>query len=243
MSGSPQPNRPPGPDETGGERSEVNTDVVVQQHLGLVGSVARRFAGLGYEHDDLFQIGCIGLIKAAERFDPSYGVRFSTYAVPLILGEIRRFLRDDGPIKVSRGTQQLARMARQTEEQLRSNLGRDVSAVEVAAALDRPLDEVIAARDAQRPPISLQEPAAYEGGEVTLEERLGSESPIPATEDRLALQTALAALAPRERALIVHRFFHNKTQAAVAVELGISQVHVSRLERKALAQLRLMLSG
>lgn len=218
-------------------------EILVQQHLGLVGSVARRFAGLGYEHEDLFQIGCIGLIKAAERFDPDYGVRFSTYAVPLILGEIRRFLRDDGPVKVSRGTQQLARQARKAEEELSARLGRDVSAAEVAAAVEAPLSEVIAALDAQRAPLSIFEPIGHDEGGMTLEERLGSESPIPAAEDRLALQSALADLAPRDRTLIVRRFFENKTQAAVAAELGVSQVQVSRLERRALAQLKLMLSG
>lgn len=225
------------------DSADAAVDALVQQHLGLVGSVAARFARLGYEHDDLFQIGCIGLIKAATRFDPDYGVRFSTYAVPLILGEIRRFLRDDGPIKVSRGTQQLARQARQTEEELRAALGREVSAAEVAEALGRPLDEVIAARDAQRPLLSLHEPTGNDPGGVALEERIGSESPIPVAEDRLALRDALAELSPRDRTLIVRRFFHNETQAAVAADFGVSQVQVSRLERRALAQLRLMLSG
>lgn len=215
---------------------------LVQQHLGLVGSVARRFSRLGYEHEDLFQVGCIGLIKAIERFDPTYGVQFSTYAVPLIIGEIRRFLRDDGPLKVSRSTQQLARQARQTEEQLSAQFGREVSAAEVAAALDAPLAEVVAALDAQRPPLSLHEPAGPDEGGMTLADRLGSESPIPAAEERLALQRALAELSPRDRTLIVQRFFHNKTQAAVAAEFGVSQVQISRLERRALAQLRLMLS-
>lgn len=215
---------------------------LVQRHLGLVGSVARRFSGLGYEHDDLFQVGCIGLIKAVERFDPAYGVQFSTYAVPLILGEIRRFLRDDGPVKVSRSTQQLARQARQAEEELGARLGREVSAAEVAAALETPLAEVVAALDAQRAPVSLHERAGHDDDGLTLEERLAVESPIPAAEDRLALQSALAGLPPRDRTLIVRRFFYNETQAAVAAELGVSQVHVSRLERRALAQLRLMLS-
>lgn len=235
MNGSPQRKRSAAAAGNGGS--------LVQQHLGLVGSVVRRFAGLGHDHDDLFQIGCIGLIKAAERFDPDYGVQFSTYAVPLILGEIRRFLRDDGPVKVSRGTKQLARQVRAKEDELRASLGRDVTVAEVAEALGRSLDEVIAAHDAQLPPVSLHEPVTYEDGEVTLADRLAAESPIPAAEDRLALQSALAGLAPRDRALIVRRFFYNETQAAVAAELGVSQVHISRLERRALAQLRLMLSG
>ncbi len=218
---------------------------IVAANLRLVWHVVRRFPQGVLDHQDLFQVGCIGLLKAVERFDPRQNVSFSTYAVPLILGEIRRFLRDDGPVKVGREARRRARLAQKAARELEMSLGRAPSAAEVAAAVDMDAAELAALLEATREPLSLQGPA-YQGGDgddPALEERVGGE-PWPAPDDweeAAALRAVMARLPRRERLILEWRYFGDQTQAEVARALGLSQVQVSRLERRALAALREML--
>lgn len=222
---------------------EQERERLVHEHLPLVRHVARRFSGLFDDSEDAVQIGVIGLLKAIDRFDPERGFAFSTYAVPLILGEIQRHLRDRGPLRVSRDLQQLARQARAREEELQQELGRPPTLKETAAALDVRLELLIEAMEALRQPLSLEQP--HEGKESeapNLAERIAD----PKTNfgdilDQITVHQLLASLSERDRDLLRLRFFENQTQQQVAEKLGVSQVQVSRLERKALAHLRTLL--
>lgn len=219
---------------------------VVQGNLRLVHSLVARFAAAGQEAEDLFQIGCIGLLKAVDRFDLSYDVRFSTYAVPLILGEIRRHLRDDGPLRVSRSLKVLAMQARKATEGLRADLGREPAVSEVAAQLGVSVDELVEALEGVRPPASIhQQVHEGEGDPIFLLDKLcaASEGGEGRWIDRVALRDGLSRLDPRERTVIMLRFFRDRTQAEVASLLGVSQVQISRLERRALEQIRQFLSA
>lgn len=217
-------------------------DRVVEANLRLVRSVAGRFIGSGRESEDLFQIGCLGLLKAVDRFDLSLGVQFSTYAVPLIIGEIRRYLRDSGPIKVSRGLKHLAWEGRRKQEELAKNLGRDPTVTEVAEALSVPVDRLVEAMDGLVPPASIHDVIHQgDGDPVFLLDRLSTdpeEEGEPPWFERLAVRQALERLDPREHEILRLRFFHDLSQTQVSSRLGISQVHVSRLERRALGLLR-----
>ncbi len=218
---------------------------LIENNLRLVRSIIARFSGNGREADDLFQLGCIGLLKAVDRFDLSFQVQFSTYAVPMILGEIRRHLRDDGPIRVSRTLKQLAQNAHRVREELAKDLGRDPTVAEVAAGLQAPVEEVVEALECNRPPASIYEPIyTGDGDPIVLGDQLHDQSPgEPVWLDRVALREGLARLGERDRAILMLRYFRDRTQVEVAQLLGISQVQVSRLERRALAQIRTYLSG
>lgn len=218
---------------------------LVQANQRLVRSIIGRFSGAGRDPEDLFQLGCIGLLKAVDRFDLSYPVRFSTYAVPLILGEVRRHLRDDGLLRVSRALKGLGLAVTRTQEQLTRELGREPSLCEVAGALKVPLEEVVEALDSIRPLVSLQEPVFQgDGDPIYLSDQVADESEREsAWLDRVALRQALAQLSDRDRQVLLLRYFRDKTQVEVARLLGVSQVQISRIERRALAQVRELLTG
>ncbi|MEG2073322.1 MAG: sigma-70 family RNA polymerase sigma factor [Angelakisella sp.] len=208
--------------------------VAVQENLGLVHACAHRFKGRGIEYDDLFQAGCVGLVKAVAAFDTQRGVMFSTYAVPVILGEIRRLFRDGGTVKVSRSIKELGMKALRCREQLAAALGRDPAISEVAEALGREPAEVAEAIAATTPPISLTQNDDDGGGQFDLP----SESPEERLSDLLSLQQLLAVLPENDRQLIYFRYYREMTQTQVAEQLDMTQVQVSRREKKILQQLR-----
>jgi len=211
---------------------------LVVSNQRLVWSVVQRFLNRGYEPDDLFQIGCIGLMKAIDKFDLSYDVRFSTYAVPMIIGEIQRFLRDDGSVKISRSLKETARQVRRTRDELAKKLGRQPHINEVAEALGMEPTEVVFAQEAMRQPASIHETVFENDGDpIYLMDQISDENQNK-WFDKLALHDALARLPERERLIVFMRFFKDKTQAEVAEVLGISQVQVSRLEKKILQTIR-----
>lgn len=221
-------------------------DRLVEANLRLVRSLVTRFASTSADLDDLFQLGCIGLLKAVDRFDLSYDVRFSTYAVPLILGEIRRHLRDDGPMRVSRSLKQLAQQARRAREKLSGSLGREPTIAEIAAECGVSTEEVVEALDGARPPASIHQTVHESDGDpIYLLDQLASEEGQREGQwlDRVALREGLSQLPEREQMVILLRFFRDKTQAEVAEVLGCSQVQVSRLERRALEQIRNFMSA
>lgn len=207
-------------------------EAAVEAHLNLVRHLIRRFPAIGLSEDDLFQIGCVGLVKAIDRFDPAADVRFSTYAVPLILGELKAFFRDHGPVKMGRSARQLAGKARRKEAEMRARLGREPSVGEVAAALDVDAADLVAVLDAAATPASLQ---ATVGEGPSMEESLGVETHW---EESVILRNAVTGLPSLQRRLIELRYFLDRTQEETGRLLGISQVQVSRLENKALVQLR-----
>ncbi len=215
-------------------------DKLIEENMGLIHHVAKRFLGRGVEAEDLFQIGAIGLLKAVDRFDLGFGVRFSTYAVPMIAGEIRRFLRDDSMIKVSRSLKELAVKAARLREQLLMERGAEPGVEELAGRLGVEAEELVQAMDSCTEVESLQKVISQGDSEGTsLLERV--EQGRDEQEEllrRMLLEELLASLDPKERRLIVLRFFHDRTQSQVAEELGMSQVQVSRLEKKILLALK-----
>ncbi|MGE5675290.1 MAG: RNA polymerase sporulation sigma factor SigF [Mycobacterium leprae] len=223
------------------EGDQAARNKLVEANLRLVRSLASRFVSDSADQEDLFQLGCIGLMKAVDRFDLSYNVRFSTYAVPLILGEIRRYLRDDGPLRVSRSVKQLAQHARKAREKLAGELGRDPTVNEIAQELAVSPEEIVEAMDGVRSPASIHQ-TVYEGdGDpiYLLDQLAGEESHREGQWlERVALREGLSCLEPREKEVILMRFFRDMTQSEVASVLGCSQVQVSRLERRALEQIR-----
>jgi len=215
-------------------------EILIEENMGLIHHVVKRFLGRGVEAEDLFQIGAIGLLKAVDRFDLSFGVRFSTYAVPMIAGEIKRFLRDDSMIKVSRSLKELAMRAGRLREQLFLERGVEPGIEELADKLGVDPEELVQAMDSSAEVESLQK-IVYQGdGEgLSLMDRVDhgkDEEEILLRQ--LLLKQLLDSLEPRERRLIVLRFFHDQTQTQVAQKLGMSQVQVSRLEKKILSALR-----
>ena len=207
---------------------------MVEQNLGLVHSCAHRFRGRGIEYDDLYQAGCMGLVKATAAFDESRGVMFSTYAVPVILGEIRRLFRDGGTVKVSRSIKELGVKAAKVREQLSSALGRDASLSEVAQVLDREPGEVAEALAATTPPVSLTAGEEEGGGQLDLP----VDSPEELLSDILALKQAMDRMEDRDRRLIILRYYQNQTQTQTARQLGMTQVQVSRREKKLMQYFR-----
>lgn len=207
---------------------------IIESNLGLVHSCANRFRGRGVEYDDLFQAGCVGLIKAADAFDYSRGVRFSTYAVPVILGEIKRIFRDGGSVKVSRTLKELSVKAGRIREAVLQEHGREPLVSEIATALD--IDEETAAQaiNAAMPTISLTESDEEGSGQIDIAVDSQEEKIV----DLLALKEALSTLNAEDRRMIVLRYFKNKTQSEVAKELGMTQVQVSRKEKKLLTSMR-----
>lgn len=221
--------------------SKEAREKIVEDNTGLVWSVVRRFLGRGHDAEDLFQIGCIGLIKAIQKFDRSYDVRFSTYAVPMIMGEIKRYIRDDGIIKVSRSLKELAAKAKRAKDSLQKSLGREPSVSEIADALKVDISELVLALDSMNAPESLSSTQGEDERELIekIDEGADTEGEII---DRLAINEALSRLKPRERQIIVLRYFSQKTQTQIAQMLGISQVQVSRIEKKVLRDMRKTIS-
>jgi len=213
----------------------------VSHNLGLVRSVIKRFANRGYEKEDLFQLGCIGLIKAINKFDTSFDVRFSTYAVPMIMGEIKRFLRDDGIIKVSRSLKQTASKIKYSKERLTKELGREVTLQEISDDLNISKEELVMAMDSSHHPEYLYDVIHHDdGAPIHLMDKI-SETDSPEDNeviDRILLKDVIAKLEPRERQIIVLRYFKDKTQTEIASVLGISQVQVSRIEKKILKSMK-----
>ncbi|MFR6085804.1 MAG: sigma-70 family RNA polymerase sigma factor [Oscillospiraceae bacterium] len=208
--------------------------------MGLIWSIVKRYSGCGVDTDDLYQLGCIGFIKAVKGFDLTYGTQFSTYAVPKIAGEIRRFLRDDGSVKVGRSLREKGQTLFYTRERLRHTLGREPQLSELAQETGMTVEEVAAVELANGPLESLQQ-ETIDG--LTLESTLGTDSPEEGMVEKIALREAIDSLPERERITILLRFFRGMTQEQTARILKVSQVQVSRLERKGLAKLREILEA
>lgn len=216
-------------------------DELVERNVRLVWSVIQRFLNRGYDPEDLFQIGSIGLIKSIDKFDLSYDVRFSTYAVPMIIGEIQRFIRDDGTIKVSRTMKEMANKIRIAKEELTKKLNRSPTVNEVAEKLDISPHEVAQAQEATKYPHSIYETVYENGGEpITLLDQLHDTN--SGWFDKLLLEEAIKSLAERERLIVYLRYYKDQTQTEVAERLGISQVQVSRLEKKILEELKQLIN-
>ena len=215
-------------------------DEFIKGNLRLVLSVIQRFSGRGENLDDLFQVGCIGLIKALDNFDMSHGVRFSTYAVPMIIGEIRRYLRDNNSIRVSRSMRDLAYKALQTRENLASRLQREPSVSEIAREMDLPREDIVMALESIQEPVSLFEPVFHDDGDAiyVMDQVQDTKNPDVKWGENLSLSEAMKKLTPRERHILNMRFFEGKTQMEVAQEISISQAQVSRLEKNALKYMR-----
>jgi RNA polymerase sporulation-specific sigma factor len=213
-------------------------NTLVSCNMRLVWSVVQRFINRGYEPEDLFQIGCIGLLKSIDKFDLTYDVKFSTYAVPMIIGEIQRFLRDDGTIKVSRSLKELANKVRKTKDDLSRKFGRNPTIGEISLEIGASPEEIVFAQEANKPPTSIHETVFENDGDpITLMDQIADE-----TQDRwfdkIALDEAIRSLSERERLIVFLRFYRDQTQSEVAARLGISQVQVSRLEKKILQTIR-----
>ena len=215
-------------------------DQLVKETVGLVWCVVKRFYGRGAEPEDLFQIGSIGLLKAIDKFDLSYDVQFSTYAVPMISGEIRRFLRDDGMIKVSRSLKKLSYKCGKKKEELTERMGREPTVEELATSLGTEKEELVQAMEAATEVESIYRPIHQEGdSQLSILDRLEEKSrPEEHLLNRMMLSQILDGLDKEERQLIYLRYFQEKTQAAVGEILGISQVQVSRMEKKILERMR-----
>ena len=209
---------------------------LMEDNAGLIWSVVRRYYGRGTDPEDLYQLGCLGFLKAVRGFDPAFGCQFSTYAVPKIAGEIRRFLRDDGAVKVSRSVKERALTIRQARDRLSHTLGREPTLSELSQETGLESEEIAAAEEASLPVASLQMEAGEEG--FTLESMLGTEGMEEGVVERLALRGAIDSLPERERQVILLRYYKNLTQDRAARVLGVSQVQVSRIERKAVEHLR-----
>ena len=211
-------------------------DAMVRENTGLIWAVARRYFGRGVEPDDLFQLGSLGFLKAVRDFDEDYGTQFSTYAVPKIAGEIRRFLRDDGAVKVSRTLREQAARIQQARCALEQRLNREPTVSELAAETGLEPEEIAMAETAAAPTESLQQETGEHG--FALEQMLGDFDASERMLEQIALRAAVAALPPRERSVIRLRYDHGLTQQRSAEILGVSQVQVSRLERRAVERLR-----
>ncbi len=211
-------------------------ETMVRENSGLIWSVARRFFGRGVEPDDLYQLGCVGFIKAVRGFDDAFGTRFSTYAVPKIAGEIRRFLRDDGAIKVSRSLKERAQTVRVARLELEQKLGREPAVSEISEKTGLSPEDIAACELATAPSESLQRESGEDG--CTLEQMLGDWGQEEKLVERVALREAIGRLPDKERSVIALRYFRALTQSDAARILGVSQVQVSRLEKRAVERLR-----
>lgn len=222
----------------GGELSA--REKLIHGNLRLVLSVIQRFNNRGEYVDDLFQVGCIGLMKAIDKFDLSQNVKFSTYAVPMIIGEIRRYLRDNNPIRVSRSMRDVAYKALQVRDSLINRYSREPSINEIASELKIQREEVVFALDAIQEPISLFEPIYHDGGDpIFVMDQIGDDKNLDMNWlESVAIKDALHKLSQREKHILTLRFFEGKTQMEVAEEIGISQAQVSRLEKAALGHMR-----
>ncbi|WP_313075556.1 RNA polymerase sporulation sigma factor SigF [Lacrimispora sp.] len=222
------------------EGDKAARDQLVTENFGLVWSIVRRFMGRGYEPEDLFQIGCIGIMKAIDKFDMSYDVKFSTYAVPMITGEIKRFLRDDGIIKVSRSIKEMALKVKRVREELVFRFGREPTVEEIAGEIGASKEEVAASIEAGAEVESLYRSVnKNDENSILLIDKIEEES--SAQEElinRMVLRDLLIQLSDKDREIIIRRYYYNETQSQIATKLGISQVQVSRLEKKILKQMR-----
>ncbi|MFC7748173.1 RNA polymerase sporulation sigma factor SigF [Lentibacillus kimchii] len=217
-------------------------DLLVEANVRLVWSVVQRFINRGYDPDDLFQIGSIGLIKAIDKFDLSYDVKFSTYAVPMIIGEIQRFIRDDGSVKVSRSLKETGNKIRKTRDELTKKLGRTPTVLEIADDLNITSEEVVHAEEAVKSPHSIDE-TVYEndGAPITLMDQIADDD--AGWFNKLTLQEAIRRLDERERLILYLRYYKDRTQSEVADRLGISQVQVSRLEKRILDDMKINMNS
>ncbi|MBQ3259011.1 MAG: RNA polymerase sporulation sigma factor SigG [Clostridia bacterium] len=212
---------------------------LVNGNLRLVLSVIQRFTQRGENLDDLFQVGCIGLIKSIDNFDISQNVRFSTYAVPMIIGEIRRYLRDNNAIRISRSMRDTAYKAMQAKELLTNQMNREPTIEEIAAQMDAPKEDVVLALEAIVEPVSLYEPIYSDGGDtIYIMDQIGDGDDDNSWLDELALKEAIRNLNEREKRILNLRFFKGMTQIEVSAEIGISQAQVSRLEKGALDRIK-----
>ncbi len=225
-----------------GDRTARNR--LVEGNLRLVLSVIQRFDRSGENPDDLFQVGCIGLLKAIENFDPDLGVKFSTYGVPMISGEIRRFLRDNAPIRVSRSLRDTAYKVLQARETIRREQQREPTAEELSKHLGLTVEEIHGALDAIASPVSLYDPVYSDGGDplTVMDQVRDTKNTDEMWIERIALRDAIRRLSDREKRILAMRFYDGRTQMEVAGEVGISQAQVSRLEKGAIAQLRRAIS-
>lgn len=223
--------------DSGAIRQEKQAERTVEENLGLVHLCARRFSAARWngrepEYDDLFQAGCVGLIKAAENFDEGRGVKFSTYAVPVILGEIRRLFRDGGAVRISRGMRELSKRAREEEQRYREETGQNPAVTDIAQRMGVTVEKAALALGASNAPISLA------GGEDGEEIEIPVEAPEEKMTEHMALHEILSTLEERDKRLIEYRYFMGKTQTVTAQLLGMTQVQVSRREKKLLLYMR-----
>ncbi len=215
-------------------------DRLIRGNLRLVLSVIQKFGGKGDSADDLFQVGCIGLMKAIDHFDLSMDVRFSTYGVPMIIGEIRRYIRDNSPLRVSRSLRDTAYKVLQTRERLMADSQREPTVDEIAAALTIPRTDVVMAMDAISDPVSLYEPVYTDGGDTVcgMDQIGDTKNTDESWLEQIALEEAVSRLGEREKHILSMRYYDGKTQMQVAEEVGISQAQVSRLEKNAISQIK-----
>jgi len=222
------------------EGDDTAAEQLIKENSGLIWSVVKKFTKRGYEPDDLYQIGAIGLLKCIRKFDQSYDVKFSTYAIPMIIGEIKRFLRDDGLIKISRPMKELATKARYVQEQLTAKLGRQPTINELAAEIGTEVEDLVVAMEAGLDVESLHATIYQgDGSPIYLIDKVaqnfdGGEKAITV----MALKQLISRLKPKERQVIILRYFQDKTQMEVAKAIGVSQVQVSRIEKKVLISLK-----
>ena len=213
---------------------------LISGNLRLVLSVIQKFTGRGENADDLFQVGCVGLIKAIDNFNPGLGLRFSTYGQPMIIGEIRRYLRDNSAIRVSRSMRDTAYRVLQAREKLQRENQREPTVEQIAKELDLPREEVVFAMDAVVDPVSLFDPVYSDGGDTVcvMDQVRDTRNTDESWLDRIALREAVDKLSPREQRILAMRFYDGKTQMEVAREINISQAQVSRLEKNAIGQIK-----
>lgn len=211
-------------------------ELLINENAGLIWSVSKRFFGRGTEADDIYQLGCLGFLKAVEGFDPEFGTQFSTYAVPKIAGEIRRFLRDDGVIKVSRSLKEQSATIKAVRNQLTGALGREPTVMEISRQTGLTPEEIALAETATASTESIQKETGEEG--FSLEDVLTDTESEERLVEKISLRQAISHLSEREQTVIKLRYFHGLTQARIAVVLKVSQVQVSRIEKKALQRLR-----
>ena len=212
---------------------------MINGNLRLVLSVVQKFSGRGEPPDDLFQVGCIGLIKAIDNFDPSLDVRFSTYGVPMIIGEIRRFLRDSNSVRVSRSMRDIAYRAMQVKEDFINEHGREPLVEEIAKIMEIPKSQVVVALESIVEPVSLYDPVYSDSGDtIFVMNQLSDKNSDAGWLEEIALKEAVKTLSPREKRILAMRFFDGRTQMDVASQIGISQAQVSRLEKGALQKIK-----
>lgn len=221
------------------KESAMAREAMINGNLRLVLSVIQKFNNRGENLDDLFQVGCIGLIKAIDNFDDTLDVKFSTYGVPMIIGEVRRYLRDSNYIRVSRSVRDTAYRAMQVKERLQNERGREPTIEEIAKELDLPKENIVLALEAIVEPVSLYEPVFSDGSDtIYVMDQIGDNNDDTNWLEEIALKEAIANLNDREKKILAMRFYRGKTQMEVAREIGISQAQVSRIEKNALEQIK-----